>query len=323
MSDYASVVERTRKAFASVARLEVELSRAPEEAGLQINLAAMNKAAQQSQQQLFALSESNHVEVCNYRLVPEKAQHYGLSYVSQSLLSFQYLFTQIHDAFKNGPKPFATYGREAFEESTLELAYTYSGSLGVVLLAPSDRDFFSGNLDRSIEALFQVIDIDSRDAVRDVAKSLGNAVVKRVHDWSQANIRGGFAADVRFNRSDGRQLGEVIERKRLENIVSIIQATSDSKTEDKIVAGLLIGGDIQSGAFHFVVPNGDDYRGKLAPDFSRDTEMTLGNRYRARIRITSTVTYSTEKVDRKIELVGLIYDPVIPPQTPPIIGPAA
>jgi hypothetical protein len=317
MSDYASVVERTRKAFASVARLEAEISRAPHNPSLQVNLAAMNKLAQKSQNELFAFAESSHVEVCNYRLLPENAGSYGLPFVSQSLLNFQYLFTQIHDAFKNGPKAIASFGQEAFDESILELAYTYSGSLGVVLLAPSERDFFSGNLDRSIEALFQVIDIDSRDAVRDVAKNLGNAVVKRVHDWSQANIRGGFAADVRFNRSDGRQLGEVIERKRLENIVSIIQATSDSRTEDKIVTGHLIGGDIQSGSFHFVVPNGEDYRGKLAKDFSRDAEMTLGNRYRARIRETTTITYSTEKVDRKVELVSMIPLPVEGPDGRP------
>jgi hypothetical protein len=309
MSDFASVVERTRKAFASVARLEAELARAPENAGLQINLAAMNKLANQSQQQLFALSESNHVEVCNYRLVPETAKRYALPYVSQSLLSFQFLFTQIYDAFKNGPKPYATYGQEAFNESVLELAYTYSGSLGVVLLAPSEREFFSGSLDKSIEALFQVIDIDSRDTVRDVAKNLGNAVVKRVHDWSQANIRGGFAADVRFNRSDGRHLGEVIERRRLENIVSIIQATSDEKTEEISVTGMLVGGDIQSGTFHFVVPNGDDYRGKLANEFPPHTEMTLGKTYRARIRETTKLTYATEKLERIVHLMALSSAP--------------
>jgi hypothetical protein len=311
MSDYASVVERTRKAFASVARLEAELARAPENVGLQLNLSAMNKLANQSQQQLLALSEVNHVEVCNYRLVPEGGETYALPFVSQSLLSFQYLFSQIHDAFKNGPKPYATYGQEAFNESLMEFAYTYSGSLGVVLLAQSHKDFFSGNLDKSIEALFQVIDIDSRDTVRDVAKTLGNAVVKRVHDWSQANIRGGFAADVRFNRSDGRHLGEVIERRRLENIVAIIEATSDEKTEENQVTGILVGGDIQSGSFHFVVPNGGDYRGKLAKDFSQDTEMTLGKRYAARIRETTKLTYATEKLDRTVHLVALLELPPI------------
>jgi len=314
MSDYASVVERTRKAFASVARLEAELARAPDDAGLQINLAAMNKLAKQSQQQLFALSETNHVEICNYRLVPEREENYGLPFVSQSLLSFQYLFTQIYDAFKNGPKPYATYGQDAFNESLMDLAYTYSGSLGVVLLAQSQKDFFSGNLDKSIEALFQVIDIDSHDAVRDVAKTLGNAVVKRVHDWSQANIRGGFAADVRFNRSDGRHLGEMIERRRLENIVSIIQATSDEKTEERQVTGMLVGGDLQSGAFHFVVPNGDDYKGKIATEFSPDTEMTLGKSYRARLRETTKLTYATEKLTRTVHLVALF-------EIAPIAGP--
>jgi hypothetical protein len=220
-------------------------------------------------------------------------------------LKFQYLFSQIHDAFKNGPKLYATYGQEAFDESLMEFAYTYSGSLGVVLLAKSRKDFFSGNLDKSIEALFQVIDIDSRDTVRDVAKNLGNAVIKRVHDWSQANIRGGFAADARFNRSDGRHLGEVIERRRLENIVAIIEATSDEKTEERQVSGMLVGGDIQSGSFHFVVPNGDDYRGKLAKDFSQDTDMTLGKNYRARIRETTKMTYATEKLERTVHLVAL------------------
>ncbi|MGJ5070046.1 hypothetical protein ACQR18_30810 [Bradyrhizobium oligotrophicum] len=311
MSDYASVVERTRKAFASVARLEAEIARAPDDVGLQVNLAAMNKLARKSQQQLFALSETHHVEVCNYRLVPERAESYALPFVSQSLLSFQYLFTQIYDSFKNGPKPYATYGQEAFNESLMEFAYTYSGSLGVVLLAQSDKDFFSGNLDKSIEALFEVVDIDSRDTVRDIAKTLGNAVIKRLHDWSQANIRGGFAADVRFNRSDGRHLGEMIERRRLENIVSIIQATSDEKTAERQVTGMLVGGDIQSGSFHFVVPNGDDFRGKLAKEFSKDTEMTLGKSYRARIRETTKLTYATEKLERSVHLVALFDVPTI------------
>lgn len=65
MSDFASVVERTRKAFASVSRLEEALFRSPEDRSLQVNLAAMRKAANQSQDQLFRLSEYRHVEVYN------------------------------------------------------------------------------------------------------------------------------------------------------------------------------------------------------------------------------------------------------------------
>lgn len=305
MSDYASVVERARKAFASVARLEAELARAPDNPGLQVNLAAMNKLAQQSQQQLMSISEHQRVEVCNYRLMPQAAAGYSLEAVSNSLLRYQGLFSQIHDALKNGPKSIASIGREAQQQSVLEFAYSYSGSLGVVLLAQSERDFFQGELDNSIDALFQVLDIDSRSSVRDIAKSLGNAVVKRVHDWSEANVKGGFATDVRWNRSDGRQLGEVIERERLANIVQIIEATSDEQTYEYPATGILVGGDINSRSFHFVVPNGEDYRGKLSKEFSLQNEMLLGKRYRAIIAETSTTTYATDRVERKFELKHL------------------
>jgi len=310
MSDFASAVERARNAFASVARIEAALLRAPEDVSLQVNLAAMSKMARQSQDQLLAFSGERHVEVCNYRLLPEATSSYALPFVSNSLLEYQNLFSQIHDAKRNGPKVNATIGKEAMDESLLEFAYSYSGSLGVVLLAQNEKDFFEGRLDDSIDALFQVLDIDSRDAVRDIGATLGTAVVKRIHDWSAANLKGGFAADVRWNKSDGKQVGEVIERRRMSTIVEIIEATSDQQTDEVQVTGILVGGDLGSGSFHFVVPNGEDYRGHLSKEFSHDTEMTLGNRYVATIRETTTTTYATQKVDRKRELLGL--RPILP-----------
>lgn len=241
MSEYTSAVERARRAFASVSRLEGALAREPDRADLQTNLAASQKLARKSQDQLFRLSEIQHIEVSNYRLLPESAQGYVLPCVAQLLLEYQNLFSQIFDALRNGPKERATLGREALEESSMEFAYSYSGSLGVVLFVPSERGLFSGKLDESIDALFQVLNIDSQSTVRDVARTLGRPVVKRIHDWSDANIKGGFATDVRWNRSDGRQLGEVIERRRMEKIVEIIGATSDQQMEEMSVVGILIG----------------------------------------------------------------------------------
>lgn len=145
----------------------------------------------------------------------------------------------------------------------------------------------------------------TRKKVREVASNLGNAVVKRVYDWSDANLKGGFAADMRWNRSDGRHLGEVIERERMEGIVEVIDATSDSKTKDIEAVGILFGGNIGSRSFHFVVPNGDVYRGHLVADFDRTTQMTLGKFYLARIRETETFHYATEKAEKRYDLLHL------------------
>jgi len=230
---------------------------------------------------------------------------YALLHVSESLLAYQNLFSQIYDWTKNGPKNRAILGKEAAEESALEFAYSYAGSLGVVLLAPSEREFFTGSLDPSIDRLFQVLNIDSQGSVREISREMGGAVIKRIHDWSRVNIGGGFATDVRWNRSDGRQLGEVIARARMEKIVGIIEATSDESVSVIDETGVLVGGDIGRGSFHFVVPNGPDYRGNFAADFQSDTELTLGRTYQAKIREKRTFLYATEREDIVRELLRL------------------
>jgi hypothetical protein len=304
MSEIASVVERARKAFATVARLEDAITRAPLDRSLHLNLAAMNKMATDARQQLMRLSEINHIEVCNYRLMPAATNSYGLAHVSRSFLEYQNLFSQIHDALRNGAKENAIVGREAMQESVLEFAYSYSGSLGVALLAASERDFFSGKLDQSIDALYQVFEIKQRGDVREIADKFGKAVVKRIYNWSDANIKGGFSTDVSWARSDGRKLGQVVERESMSRILFLVSEASDEKTNEIVVDGLLVGSDVMSGTFHFVVPNGESYKGSFASDFVRP-ELTLDRKYRARIREIVKEMYATDKIIQRHELLSL------------------
>ncbi|WP_156312056.1 hypothetical protein [Methylobacterium platani] len=305
MSDYASVAEEARRAFASVARLELASMREPESKALRINLAAKQKLANQLRARLLEAAEESNVEICNYRLVRAEGNQYGLAYVSESMLGFQYLFTQIYDSKKTHPKSKATFGTESLTESLLELGYTYSGSLGVVLMAPTKRDLFSRNLDSSIEELFDVVEVNSAASVKEVANKLGNAVVKRLLDWSKANVRGGFDADVRWNRSDGRQLGQFIDKQRMEKISNIIEATSDVSRETVTARGTLVGIDVKAGNFHLVVPNGEDYRGKLSDSFSRDRVVQVNHAYNATIIEEKITTYATDKTVKTHTLVLL------------------
>ena len=146
MSDYAYVADRARKAFASVARLESELQSRPKDVGLSINLASMRRMAEQARSEMERLAALNKIEICKYRLVPSLVNEYGLGHVSKALFEYQNLFSQIYDSIKNGKKSKAQIAPEAQRESMMDFAYTYSGSLGVVLLARGDRDFFEGKL---------------------------------------------------------------------------------------------------------------------------------------------------------------------------------
>jgi hypothetical protein len=315
MWEFASIVERARQASATVSRLEAALARDPNSPSLQINLAASKKRALQSNSELQEVASYQRIDICNYRLVASVSNGFFVQGVSGSLLGYQLLFSQVYDALKNGPKGRAQIGKQAGAESALELAFTYSGSLGIVLFAPNERNFFEGQLDKAIDSTYSIIEADSRSEMQEIARTFGGSVIKRLHDWSEATSDGGYSADVRWSRSDGKHLGTIYQVDRLRKLVDLTAETSDKTITTHVETGFLNGGDITSRTFHFVVPNGRDFRGSLGEDFSPDTEMILGGRYRATIRETMTTVYATEKIERELELMTL-SSPTRPPVVP-------
>jgi len=294
MSDYVFVADRAKKAFARVSHLEAALAKRPNDKALALNLASMKRRAVEAQKELDRLAEINRIEVCRYKILPEIGDGYALEHVSSVFLAYQNLFSQIHDALKNGPKMKSKIGREAASESELDFAYSYSGSLGVVLLVKSERNFFDGSLDRSISQLYDVLEVTEAEGIRELASRLGRAVVKRIHDYSLANVRAGFSADVRWHRSDGKDLGQVIDRRRMEKIVASIGSASDETTTALSVTGMLVGASLPKRTFHITVPDGPSFAGSFGEWFD-PSEMTIGKFYKADLLMSERYFYATEK----------------------------
>ncbi len=305
MSDYASAADHARRIGASVARLELRAAQSPDDRALHVNLAAKNKLLRRARHELEGIAEYQGVELCDYRLIPRRDGRLILPHISNSLLQYQYVFSQIYDGLRNGVKRIARIGNEAWQESVLQIGYTYSGSFGTVLMAPSKRDFFEGSFDRTVEAVDQLLNIRDEYEVRDIAKTLGEAVIKRLHDWSAANVEGNFDADVRWRRSDGRQFGRLINYEDMARIVMLISATSDEERTPIQSSGVLVGADVQSRSFHFVEPNGGAYRGSLAEGFPTGTVFEVPGSYRADITRISTINYASGRESERFELVRL------------------
>ena len=309
MSDYASAADRARRVGASIARLERRAGDAPDDRALRTNLAAKQKLLRRARQELEGIAESQGVELCDYRLVPRNDGRLILPTISNSLLQYQYVFSQVYDSLRNGIKRNARIGNEAWRESVLQIGFTYSGSFGTVLMAPSKRDFFEGSFDRTVEAVDQLLNIADEHDVRDVAKTLGEAVIKRLHDWSLANVEGNFDADVRWRRSDGRQFGRLVKFDDMANMVTLISATSDEERKQIDAVGVLIGADLQTRTFHFVVPNGGTYRGALAETFPANAVLELPGSYNASITKVSTINYASGRETERFELERLSERP--------------
>ena len=299
MSDYSYVADRAKKAFASISKLESLLQKEPDNRAALVNLSGMRRMAAEANAEMERLAQINQIDICRYRLVPMRGESYALKHVSKSLLEYQNLFSQIHDSFLNGPKSKAVFGADAEAASEMNFAYTYSGSLGVVLLAKNDRGFFSGSLDQSIDALYQVMEIDDTDTVRTIAESRGRAVVKRISDWSNAHADAGFSADVKWKQSDGRLKGQLIDHSQLVNIAEIIQSSADAKTDPITINGVLVGANLDTKSFHITVPDGETYKGHFAPEFVVPQEMTVGRFYTASLLVSDTYYYSTDQHVKK------------------------
>jgi hypothetical protein len=295
MSDYAFVAEKARKAFDAVAKLEAAIERSPEDRVLQVNLAATRRFAEQARTEMENLAAVKRMEVCQYRLISERSNGYSLEHVAKSLLSYQQLFSQIYDAVNNGKKSRAGFGRESEIASALEFGFTFSGSLGVILLARDERDLIAGRLDAPIEALYQVLDIKDRDDVREMAQRLGRAVIKRVHDWSTANVKGGFSADISWRRSDGRQVGQMVHSGHMERIVEYIDTATDEKTISVRIKGHLVGADLVSRTFHIKPLDGESRTGQISQEMVFEDGPVLNRLYEAELTVNETFYYATEK----------------------------
>ena len=305
MSDYAYVADRAKRANASIAALERALLSNPDNQAAKINLAAMRKLARQSEAELEDLASKNAVEICRYRLVPMHSDEYGLGPIAKSLFEYQQMFSQIYDSFNNGIKSNKGVGAESKQKSMLEFAYTFSGSLGVVLLARSERDFFAGNLDASIEMLYNIININNAESVREIASQRGTAVIKTVNDWCKANIEGGFSTDVKWKRSDGRYLGQMVNVSRFSDIAEIINSAADEQVEHVKVRGMMVAGNISSGSFQISVPGGETYSGSFHTELNRPSIISLGVLYDAVIEINDTYYYATDRHVRSNKLFWL------------------
>lgn len=308
MSDYASAADHARRIGASIARLERRAGSTPDDPAVRINLAAKQKLFRRARQELEGISESQGVELCDYRLVPRSNDRLILPHIANSLLQYQNVFSQIYDSLQNGAKRQARLGAAAWRESLFEIGFTYSGSFGTVLMAPSKRDFFEGSFDRTVEALDQILNISDEHDVRDVAKTLGESVIKRLHDWSRANVDGHFDADVRWRRSDGRQFGRLVHFDDMVRMVTLISATSDEERDLVEVLGVLIGADVQTRTFHFAQPNGETYRGRLSDQFPSGAVLNVPGEYRAFMTRISTINYASGREAERFELDRLVSE---------------
>lgn len=304
MSELGSLLDRLRSAEAAYARLERAFAEEPGDQALRFDLLSARRHADKLQTELQASAVEQGIDVCSYRIVPERDAGYTIDAVTRSLRAFQDVFTVVYAALMTGPRKTSNVGRELAARSTLAFGYTYAGSLGIVLTAEGGKTLFDGQFDATVKALSQAIDITSQDNVRDAAQKLGPAAIKKLYDWAAGNYENAYSIDLRWRTPHGLELGRYIPRHNFVKVMDAIAMTSDVRREVVTIGGLLAGGNILTKRFHFVDREDHDYRGYLSTEFQAQ-RMELGRHYKARLLVETTFRYATEEEERRYSLLAL------------------
>lgn len=288
--DFSRALDRAREHSAVVQRMEFNLRADPQNDRLALGLGSARRRAQRSNEELEAFAASSQVDLIRYR-IQHDADIYAVEAVAESVHAFQKSFTGAADFIESGQKARARFSHDIEDRTRLNLAYTVPGSLCLVLAIENKRDLFDdARLDGVFDVFQQFVEVSDEDAAVDASRSLGQAVITQFCRWADVNAKWETSVDYVVKRSNGIHRGEHVSKNTFFDLSDIFNRAKDEEPHEFDASGTLIGLDLELRNFHFVVPDGESYRGKLADDFGA-SPTTVGARYRV---------YMTENIVRSV-----------------------
>jgi hypothetical protein len=155
MADLVDLRDKLLETHAALARLRVEF---PEHTPVadqrfELTLKSLEHRREKLEASFRKAANVDLVEICDYKLIPERDGTFSISAVGDNLKHFQSWLTVVVDAVRGGPKERSRPGPDVVQQSTLDFAYTYGGSLGFVFTVPNERLLFgASDLDQAIMA---------------------------------------------------------------------------------------------------------------------------------------------------------------------------
>ena len=310
------MLERLRRAQEALSQAERAAADFPNDRYVQANLLSLRTDVAELVEQWETEARIQQREIVRYRLVPLHAAEYAIRSVSTSLLDFQELFSQVFDALKNGAKQRARLATDVLQETCFNFAFSYPGSLGVAMsIDAATPGLFEGKFDAAIQAFMQILEVRDEDELRDLAKTLGVAVVKKTFDWSKANLVASYSVDLSWITAKGHRFGGMIDVARFRHLVKVIERTSDTETSTIVLGGLLTGFDGQVRRFRFVGDDDRVYVGTLSESFPAKAVWRVNAAYEATIEKDEALSYATQetKTDYRLKHLEAYLEPMTQP----------
>ena len=202
MSRLAELQRDLQEASAAVAHAERTLAAHPNVPSVHATLRTIQYRRASLEEQFFAAADELGLDACGYR-IEMTGSTASISGLTAVLGTFQKIFTTVYDALERGAKKKAAKNTEkAIADTTLGFAYSFPGSVGVMMTLANDRQLFGAKLDEAMEKTFQLIRAQEPQELQSLTDRVGLPALRLVHQWAEENVKAGFGADIVWQRDD-------------------------------------------------------------------------------------------------------------------------
>lgn len=305
MADLLDIREKLQDTSAAIVRLERAISLHPEALSLVGNLRSLNKRWTDLEADFHAAATKLEVEVCDYRILVEDQP--SLMGISKLLLNFQNLFSTVYDAIKNGPKRRARLGVDVLNETSLGFAYTYPGSVGMVLTLSTEKRASDGpRLDHAIQSALSIVEASDSKVLAEQSNQLGVPSIRAAYYWASDQLRFHMGSDIKWRREGAVKAALFVQRHQLEEFCAIYETTSEEKEEVVNYVIELLGADSMNHTFHARLDDGSMVRGKCSPEVIGEKHaVELPRHYKGTFRKATKIWLWTDKREESLYLLGL------------------
>lgn len=306
MSNFSSLMRKISETYFHLSELESALRGNPGDIALLMSYESIKSMADQLEDEWEEAARTERIEVCQYKLSRRSTDVYTASGVSRSLYAFQSVLSYLFSAIKNGPSKSGKLPAGLAEETSLQIGYSYPGSLGLSLFVESDKDLFGNKFDDTIMKLGWILGLETINDLHEVASQLGLPVIRKVHAWAKYNLANEYDLSLQWNSINGEITRHSVKVERWEKIISMVNETSRSETKDYKVVGTLLGFSAANSKKFLFRTHESDYAGYLSADFDSTKPYTVNKNYRAHIKTEYITHYSQEDCEEKHTLLDLV-----------------
>ncbi len=266
-------------------------------AALSVNLRSLRNVQARLEQQFLQLAADQQLEVYRYRLLVGDGGP-SLSGIGEAWTKLQSFFAAVYQALRKtvvagGKKPV----QSAFQIPELGYAYSFPGSVGVVVTLPRPVDV-ALLADSPVEdASNTVFDLLESRNIQGIARSLGPAPIQAFNEWLEVHVRHHYGVDLEWRANNA------VKRKAqvpYDEMVGLQGRVLDTKTRQTIItSGLLFGVNTKSQTFSLHSDNGDEIEGKYRDGvIHEEHSASVPARYTATIVTTTDLIPSPDKKSR-------------------------